>query len=602
MQPQRRLRAKSGSHHSLAWAALLVAASIAIAAYVDRLPRDPVASALAPGTIGAVDAPAVEAIVGTSVRVSGWALDPAGIRAVEIRLDGQPNLARYGAARDDVSKLKPGYPDSAAPGFDFEGDFGAIAPSRHELDVVAINGAGRQTLLAHKSLIPADAMSLWSDLLDARPSVAARAFGFLMMTSGVSLGGANEVDTAYQGYLSRTQQLGIAVPILYLRTTRGAAGDWVFDPDFDLSHKCGNRLVAEDSLNAVIRYAVTKKLPVHFILNGGVWADASCDTPEWDVNDYLEQDLYNCQWSQDNVIFPDDYQKNLPGSTASPQLARSLTYNVYATKVRAYKRRNLQAAARTISAFARAYPDLFVGVNLDSDTAMNPFFMNQEWFDYNPGMLKQFRQWLAGSGPYAGKPESGVPNLRAYRRKHPLTLADVNRIARQHWQSWDVVDPPRRFPGSPRDATMAGQSLIWDDPWYQEWESFRKHVVALHYDELSEWAHEAGIPKERIFSAQGFLAPDPGLKPFAIYLNSRGQNYDSAGISIEGAIPKAGHLGAIVYGASAENRARMESSHSLFAAFARMDPGWAIVETNMADLKAPTVQPDYLQSYRAFRD
>src|SRR6266705_4117997 len=45
----------------------------------------PAAAASAP--IGAVDAPSSEAIVGTAVHISGWALDPAGIRDVEILVD-----------------------------------------------------------------------------------------------------------------------------------------------------------------------------------------------------------------------------------------------------------------------------------------------------------------------------------------------------------------------------------------------------------------------------------------------------------------------------------------------------------------------------------
>ena len=72
-----------------------------------------------------------------------------------------------------------------------------------------------------------------SDLLDARPTRARWPFTFLMMTSAAARGGAAEIDTQYRGYLSRTQRIGIAVPILYLRTTKGVAGDWQFDPDFD---------------------------------------------------------------------------------------------------------------------------------------------------------------------------------------------------------------------------------------------------------------------------------------------------------------------------------------------------------------------------------
>jgi len=600
-------------------AGLLIAASLGIAgtfAWQDRhAPRvpaasDPTQAAPSPATgqaarvdaVGSVDAPADEAIIDTNLRVSGWALAPEGIERVEVRVDGRPHAARYGIPRPDVASVKSGYPDSSAAGFEFTGDFAKLDPVRHAINVVAIDRSGRETVLARKSLIPPAAMSLWSGLLDQHPALANRPFRFLMMTSGVAAGGAAEADSAYRAYLSHTTGVGIAVPILYLRTTKGVTGDWEFDPNFDLTRKCKDRVVAEDNLHGVIQYAIEKNLPVQFILNGGIWADASCDTPEWDVNDHLEQDIDNCQWTQDNIVFPDDYLKNLAGSTASPELARTLTYNVYATKVRSYKRRNLQAAARIIADFARAYPELFVGVVLDSDTYMNPFFMNKEWFDYNPGMLKQFRQWLSGTGPYAGKPESGVPNLARYRRIHPLTLRDVNKIARRHWASWNEVDPPRKFPGSMRDPPIAGQPLGLGRSVYQEWETFRKHIIGLHYDELSEWVHATGVPSSHIFSAQGFLAPDPNLKPFAVHITSHGQDYDSAGVSVEGAIPRAGHLGAIIYGEAAENQVRMEESHSLFATFSRMDSQWSVVETNSTNLKTPTVHPTYSQSYHSFRD
>jgi len=446
------------------------------------------------------------------------------------------------------------------------------------------------------------AMSRWSALLDGAPSLADQKFYFVMAASAISLGGLKDVEKQYPAYYSRTMRVGIAVPILYLRTTLGATDDWNFDPNFSLEQKCKGRAVAEDSLNGLMRYALDHQMPVQFILNGGVWANSTCNAPEWDIADQLEQDINNCQWTQSNVVYPRDHLKNLTGSIESPELARSLTYNVYAFKVRQYKKRNLQEAARLIATFAREHPDLFIGVSLDADTYMNPFFEQKEWFDYNPGTIKQFRHWLRGTGPYAGHPGPGTPDLSSYRRQTTLSLADVNRRARRHWTTWDSVDPPRTFPGTPRDALLPGQPPIWDDPWYQEWDAFRKHVIALHYSELSQWANEAGIPADRIFSAQGFMAPGPMLHPFAVRLDSHGQNYDSAGVSIEGSIPRFGHLGAILYGESAENHARMEGPHSLFATFSRMDPGWAVVEFNSTDLRQPTVLPTYVQAYRSFRD
>jgi hypothetical protein len=595
-------------------AALLIATALGIAgtfAWQERHSKIPVVasrphtaiSAVAGLTAsGAVDTPAAEAVVDTTLHVAGWALDADGIRSVEIRIDGRPYEARYGIARPDVAAAKRGFPDSASAGFEFDGDFSDLDPARHTVSVVAINRVGRETVLGTRSLIPPRAMSLWRSLLDKHPALTASRFRFLMMTSGVAAGGASEIESTYQSYLSDTTGVGTAVPILYLRTTKGASGDWEFDPNFDLRRKCKDRPVAEDNLHGVIQYAIDQKLPVQFILNGGIWADASCDTPEWDINDHLEQDLDNCQWTQDNKVFPDDYLKNLPGSTNSPELARTLTYNVYAAKVRAYKRRNLQAAARIIAGFAREHPDLFVGASLDADTYMNPFVKNGNVYDYNPGMLRQFREWLGGTGPYAGKPEQGVPDLSAYRRKNPLTLAQVNRIAGQHWSSWADVDPPRKFVGMDRKPLAAGEIAFWDDPWYREWDAFRKHIVALHYSELSQWVHEAGVPSERIFSSQAFIAPDAGMRPVSVRIQGTSPDYDSAGVSIEGSIPRAGHLGAIVYGPATENAHWLENGHSLFATIARMDPGWAIVEMNATDLKAPMVQPYFARSYHAFRD
>ena len=564
-----------------------------------------VAKTLSPVPIGSVDSPSDEVIEGTRVTVRGWALDRVGIRAVEVRVDGESHPARYGTPRPDVATQRPGYPNGANSGFEYDREFTELRAMRHEIAVVAIANDGREATLARKSLVPLAAMRRASELLDAHPALAARPFTFLMMTSGAASGGAIQIDSRYRAYLSRTQRVGMSVPILYLRTTRGKNGDWVFDPTFDLSSKCHNRPVADDNLASVINYAVAHAIPVQFILNGGIWADATCDTPEYDINDHLEQDIANCQWSAQNEVFPDDYLKNLPGSTNSPELGRALTYNIYASRVRYYKRRNLQAASRVIAQFAREHPDLFVGVALDADSYMNPFFQQRgmfKIFDYNPGMLKQFRHWLRGDGPYAGQPEPGAPDLRAYRRAHPLSLDEVNRLARKSWKSWNNVDPPRIFPGAPGQPVAAGQTVVWDDPWYQEWQMFRQHVIGLHYDELSQWAHDAGIPKERIFAAQGFLAPDPDIKPFAIRITSHGQNYDTSGVSVEGAIPRAGHLGVIIYGEAAQNDVRMEWPHSLFATFGRMDPAWGVVEYNSTDLKRPTILPNYMQAYRSFRD
>ena len=131
---------------------------------------------------------------------------------------------------------------------------------------------------------------------------------------------------------------------------------------------------------------------------------------------------------------------------------------------------------------------------------------------------------------------------------------------------------------------------------------FRRHLVDLHYDELSKWLVEVGMPRDRIWSAQGFMAPAGTAMPFALALDSPVKNYDSGGMSVEGAKPQYGHLGGIIYGASAVNDIPMENGRSLFATLAGVDPGFAIVEFNTADLRAPDVPPTYAAGYRALRD
>ena len=569
---------------------------------VGELARTAAEAPSPPATIGSVESPAAEGILGPAVSLSGWALDPSGIKRIEVRLDGNSLPAKSGLERNDIAAAHPGYLAGAKAGFSFEGDFSSLparrGADRRELTVVAIANDGRETLLATKSVIDPGAFQRWQSIAGPAPA-ALPSFHLLPALSAISLGGARDLERWYAPYLSPTIGIGMRVPILYLRMTRGRAQDYVFDPDWDIERRCGTRRIAEDSLNATIAHAVAHKLPVLFTLNGGIWADAGCDVPDWDLNDHLEEVKSNCQWNEKDEVMPDDTLKHLPGSMDAPELGRSLTFNVYAADVRRYKRRNLQAAARIVTAFAREHPDLFVGITLDPDTYVNPFFEGRQWYDYNPGTLKQFRHWLAATGPYGGVSDApGVPDLARYRRSNPLTLAEVNRLADRDWKRWSEVDPPRAFPVAP----AGGRPAFWSDPWAREWEVFRRHLVHLHYDELSQWASEAGLPQSRIWSGQGFMAPSAGVPPFAIHLESPMKTYDTGGMSIEGAHPKYGHLGAILYGPAAANDIRMEEPASLFATLRAQDPDWAVVEINTADLRKPKALPTYETAYRTLRD
>ena len=137
-----------------------------------------------------------------------------------------------------------------------------------------------------------------------------------------------------------------------------------------------------------------------------------------------------------------------------------------------------------------------------------------------------------------------------------------------------------------------------------DYQEFRRHLVDLHYDELSRWANDAGIPSTHIFSTQGFDAPHEvtGFEPFAMRIDSPPRHFDSGGMSVEGAKPSRGHLGATLYGESAINNALMENGDSLFRIFRDLDPGWAVLEYNTSDVRGPKILGDSVRGYRGVRD
>jgi hypothetical protein len=547
---------------------------------------------------GFVDTPQSAALIGPNVSLAGWALAHKGIDRVEVRLDGEVFLARHGLPRPDVATVHPSLSDAGRAGFAFHGDFTGRLSGRHTLSVDAVDRDGVSREIARKAVLAPEPFARWKPLLDARPDLATAPFYLLPATSGVQVKGADEIRETYAGYESSTMRAGVRIPILYMRTTKGRAADWIFDPDWDIDRRCGERRIADDSLASVIAYVVANRLPVLFTLNGGLWADASCDVPDWDLNDELERDARNCQWTARNAVPVDHALRDRTGSQASPEIGRALTLNAYADKVRTYKRRNLQAAARIIHQFASRHPDLFVGVSLDPDVYILPWYAGEEWFDFNPDTIRQFRDWLRGTGPYAVGDAGGTRGLSAYRRAKPLTLTQVNAVARRDFATWDEVDPPRTFPPQ-GDLRYQAE---WNEPWRLLWDQFRRHLVQVHYTELAAWVIETGISADKVFTSQAFTAPDPGYLPQPIRVDGPTTDYDSGGVSVEGAIPRQGRLGVILYGDSARNDSRTQTGEPQFRIFERMSSEWAVVEFSTANLKKLSYLPTYADAYQAFRE
>lgn len=363
----------------------------------------------------------------------------------------------------------------------------------------------------------------------------------------------------------------------YLRTTFGKKQDFRFDPDFpEALRKRSDALeMTGESIRELLNTALRFKAPLMVTLDGGVWADAKFSAPDVDVVDNLEEDPRTVQWNQFGRPEPDDALEHLPGATASPQLARMMSLNRYNEKFLAYKKRNLQSAIGEIVQFMRKHPQIYVAVNLDPDQYINPWFYQTQWYDYNPDTLRQFREWLFHLGPYADGGE-----LAFSRGEARLSLAQVNQIAKQSWKTPEEVDPPRG-------------ALNYSDPWQQLWTQFKRHLVARHYDDLAEWAAQAGMPEDRIFTSQTFIQTEVATR---ISDPATGWT-DQAGVSIEGAKPRRGRLGAILYGPASRNEGKVRSGTTLIDNIRRIDPEWGVVEFHPATIAFPDKLPTHAESY-----
>jgi hypothetical protein len=373
-------------------------------------------------------------------------------------------------------------------------------------------------------------------------------------------------------------RIGMRLRVEYLRTTLGKANDFVFDPYFQSAVvKVNGRSMTTAGLDEALALADKYGMPVLLSLDGGVWADSAFPAPEWDVVDNLEDDERTVQWNQLNRSEKDDALSSLSGSPNDPQLARMMSLNVYNEKFRAYKKRNLQAAVAHIVAHQKHFSQHAVWINFDSDNYINPWFKNTQWYDYNPDTLRQFREWLTGTGAYAN---GGV--LAGGSLAPVLDLGAINTIAKAKWKSLGDVDPPRG-------------ALDANDPWYVLWVQFKRHLVARHYTDLSEWACQAGMPSDQIYTAVGI---SDGTVPKEFNDPLHGWN-DQSGVTLRGGKPGCGHLGVVMYGPATRGESTTRDGQPFMTSVTKVDPAFGVVEFHAANLDLPSRLPSQLESRKS---
>ncbi|HEX9943335.1 MAG TPA: hypothetical protein VGG03_15055 [Thermoanaerobaculia bacterium] len=103
---------------------------------------------------GEIDVPRNGLLYQGVIQASGWALDFEGISAVKVLVDGTfVGLATIGFARPDVTFFYPGYPESAAPGWQLSLDTRLFSNGEHFIDAIVVDDLGAETYIGRRRFV-----------------------------------------------------------------------------------------------------------------------------------------------------------------------------------------------------------------------------------------------------------------------------------------------------------------------------------------------------------------------------------------------------------------------------------------------------------------
>ncbi len=255
-------------------------------------------------------------------------------------------------------------------------------------------------------------------------------------------------------------KVGYSCSCWYVQEVTNWTGDWQFNASSSLWYK--------------LNLSVQANLPILFHMNGGNWGASG-------LNPYAEKHtgtyrLYELWLNETNVQW-NNYDDSVPVSW--PRIEETLLWRMFTlSKYSQFYQLREQAcrgAAAIIAQFAQLYPNLFVGVSLDSEIHLsyhNNSIDEGNWrYDYNPLVIQEFQEWLA---THYGTIEAFNAKFAGARGSSAL--------------SFGSIDAPR---------TPNSLNIFW-----QEWTTFRVQFVRQNVDDQARWINEAGIPRDQIYTHQ----------------------------------------------------------------------------------------------------
>lgn len=105
-------------------------------------------------SFGVIGVPGAGQLYSGTVTFAGWALDFEGVQTITVLVDGTVvGTATHGFARPQVSAFHPGYPQSAAPGWQFPLNTRTLSNGEHFLQVLVRDDTGEETLIGERRFV-----------------------------------------------------------------------------------------------------------------------------------------------------------------------------------------------------------------------------------------------------------------------------------------------------------------------------------------------------------------------------------------------------------------------------------------------------------------
>ncbi|HEX7183817.1 MAG TPA: hypothetical protein VF756_18455 [Thermoanaerobaculia bacterium] len=108
-------------------------------------------------TLGEISNPRNGQLFSGIIQAIGWALDWEGVAQIQVLVDGSPvGNATHGFARPAVTSAYPGYPESAAPGWQISFDSREFSNGEHWLEVIVTDDLGVTTYIGRRRIVIAN--------------------------------------------------------------------------------------------------------------------------------------------------------------------------------------------------------------------------------------------------------------------------------------------------------------------------------------------------------------------------------------------------------------------------------------------------------------